>query len=364
MAAVEPDGLERLMAGDTPDAAAVAGHLAGCPSCAAELVRIRRTSAVVREIVRSEPDPELRDRTLAFVKAVGRDRTGEAVEGVEPVTTAVPAPATIAVLPAAGPAPVGAPVAVASRRPARRGLALLGIAAAVVIAVGVGYAAGGASERANTTATENELAILSDAAVTATQIQSTPDAQRVALTATAAEPGAQGTLLVLRDERGAGRRRHGPHGGRPERGVRLLGRGQRPARAPRPHVLGRRRLDLGGTGAGPRRARSRRDVRRLADPRRRQPRRARPDREPLGTLGRARYGDAAAPDWGSRAPAATSGGRSANASQRDSGACRGRRGHRGSRRRGGAPVGRLRTSWTIASSWSGSTSTSGGGKPR
>ena len=32
-AAVEPDGLERLMAGDTPTAALVAGHLAGCPDC-------------------------------------------------------------------------------------------------------------------------------------------------------------------------------------------------------------------------------------------------------------------------------------------------------------------------------------------
>ena len=42
IAAAEPEGLDRLMAGDTPDAAAVAGHLAGCPSCADELVRIRR----------------------------------------------------------------------------------------------------------------------------------------------------------------------------------------------------------------------------------------------------------------------------------------------------------------------------------
>jgi len=33
LAAVEPDGLERLMAGDTPTAQAVAGHLAGCPAC-------------------------------------------------------------------------------------------------------------------------------------------------------------------------------------------------------------------------------------------------------------------------------------------------------------------------------------------
>ena len=33
-AAVEPGGLERLMAGDTPNAALVAGHLAGCAECA------------------------------------------------------------------------------------------------------------------------------------------------------------------------------------------------------------------------------------------------------------------------------------------------------------------------------------------
>ena len=32
-AAVEPGGLERLMAGDTPTAVLVAGHLAGCADC-------------------------------------------------------------------------------------------------------------------------------------------------------------------------------------------------------------------------------------------------------------------------------------------------------------------------------------------
>ena len=36
-----PDGLERLMAGDTPIAQAVAAHLAGCPACTDELVRLR-----------------------------------------------------------------------------------------------------------------------------------------------------------------------------------------------------------------------------------------------------------------------------------------------------------------------------------
>ena len=74
IAAAEPEGLERLMAGDTADAAAVAGHLAGCAACTAELARIRRTAAVAREVVRTQADPELRERTLAFVRAEGVPR--------------------------------------------------------------------------------------------------------------------------------------------------------------------------------------------------------------------------------------------------------------------------------------------------
>ncbi len=74
LAAVEPGGLARLAAGDTPDAAAVAGHLAGCADCAAMLARTGRTAAVAREAIRELPDPALRARTLAFVRDVGIDR--------------------------------------------------------------------------------------------------------------------------------------------------------------------------------------------------------------------------------------------------------------------------------------------------
>ena len=59
IAAAEPRGLERLMAGDTPEAAAVAGHLAGCPACVEELARIRRTADVARDVIRAQPDPAL-----------------------------------------------------------------------------------------------------------------------------------------------------------------------------------------------------------------------------------------------------------------------------------------------------------------
>src|SRR2546422_1283983 len=74
LAAVEPAGLDRLAAGDTSEAAAVASHLAGCLSCTGEFERLKRTSALLRSVIATEPAPELRERTLAFVKAVGRDR--------------------------------------------------------------------------------------------------------------------------------------------------------------------------------------------------------------------------------------------------------------------------------------------------
>ena len=85
LAAVEPDGLERLMAGDTPESSAVAGHLAGCPACVEELARIRRTATLAREVIAAQPDPVLRDRTLAFVREVGRDRSAQASTEARPV---------------------------------------------------------------------------------------------------------------------------------------------------------------------------------------------------------------------------------------------------------------------------------------
>jgi len=75
LAAVEPGGLDRLTAGDTPDAAALAGHLAGCPDCTVALARLRRDAAVIAAVVRSTPPPALRQRTLDYVRQVGRDRS-------------------------------------------------------------------------------------------------------------------------------------------------------------------------------------------------------------------------------------------------------------------------------------------------
>ena len=198
IAAAEPDGLDRLMAGDTPDAAAVAGHLAGCPSCASELVRIRRTAAVARDVIHAEPDPALRERTLAFVRAVGRDRSGTGAAELAAASVALPPSITVLPAPAGSAAAAAAPAVVAGR-PARRGLALLAVAAAVVIAVGIGYAAGGAAKQSDLDASAQEVAILSDASATAVRIQAQPDAQQVQLVPTTAGGTASGTLAFSAD---------------------------------------------------------------------------------------------------------------------------------------------------------------------
>jgi hypothetical protein len=85
LAAVEPGGLDRLVAGDTPTAAAVVAHLAGCEPCAEELRRLARAAPLLRDVVRTTPSPDLRDRTLAFVREHGRLR--DAGIGTSPVPT-------------------------------------------------------------------------------------------------------------------------------------------------------------------------------------------------------------------------------------------------------------------------------------
>ena len=126
LAAVEPDGLDRLMAGDTATAAAIAGHLAGCDACTTELERLRRGVPLLRDVVRTSPPADLRERTLAYVRDRGVPRGASA-----PVAAAL-----------AGDAPGGVaadPLASQRRGPLGRGAGVLpwvgAIAAAVVISV-------------------------------------------------------------------------------------------------------------------------------------------------------------------------------------------------------------------------------------
>jgi hypothetical protein len=74
LAAAEPGGIDRLVAGDTPTAQAVAAHLAGCAACTDELVRLERSYRLIGSAIREAPPADLRDRTLARVRAIGRPR--------------------------------------------------------------------------------------------------------------------------------------------------------------------------------------------------------------------------------------------------------------------------------------------------
>ena len=91
LAAAEPSGIDRLMAGDTPLAGSIAAHLAGCSSCTEELDRLRRASILIGDAVRTTPPPELRERTLALVREVGRDRTPAPARVLEPAAISVSA---------------------------------------------------------------------------------------------------------------------------------------------------------------------------------------------------------------------------------------------------------------------------------
>jgi hypothetical protein len=189
LAAVEPGGLDRLMAGDTTESGAVAGHLAGCPACAAELVRVRRTAAIVRDVIAAAPDPALRERTLAFVREVGRDRSAGTVE---PAASEVRATGPV-LLTAASPsrAPIVDTVRPAASR--RSWLRYGAIAAALVLATGIGFSAATVSSPEQRLG--YEIQALEDATQMTMLLEAQPDRQRVVLAATAAGGSATGTLL-------------------------------------------------------------------------------------------------------------------------------------------------------------------------
>jgi hypothetical protein len=168
-AAIEPGGLERLMAGDTPTAALVASHLAACPDCAEELGRLHRTVGLVRPVLRSVPPPELRERTLAYVAALGRPR-GTAASAEEPAPNVDRVPA--------------APIA----RRRRRLPALAGLAAALLIAVGGTALLIDADRQATIRAQTAAVEALGRVAAWTVKVDSRTDARRVRLTSPAGGP--------------------------------------------------------------------------------------------------------------------------------------------------------------------------------
>jgi anti-sigma factor RsiW len=192
LAAVEPGGLDRLMAGDTPEAQAVAGHIAGCEACAAELGRIGRVSAVVRASMADVPSPDLKERTLAFVREKGVPRgaaeapaaavpAAAAVAGSPPITSIAPA-ATAMPVPSSGGA-----------RPSVLGW-VFAIAAAVVLSVTATTLIVGSRVDERLAAQDQALEDLAAVTTATIQVASEPDAERVALSSPSGT-ATTGTLL-------------------------------------------------------------------------------------------------------------------------------------------------------------------------
>jgi hypothetical protein len=193
MAALEPGGLDRLMAGDTPAAQAVAAHLAGCPSCSDELVRLGRASTLIRQTVREMPPVDLRARTLSAIRAEGVQRplvasmaTQSAGTVISPESPAASSPATpVAVL----------PVDDARRSSRRQWIGWVGaIAAAVVLSV-VTTTFIVNSRVDSQLAAQNVTITTLEAVTTATlDVTAEPDAQHVALAGTT-DPALDGSLV-------------------------------------------------------------------------------------------------------------------------------------------------------------------------
>jgi len=183
LAAVEPDGLARLVAGDTAIAAAVAGHLAGCDSCTGEFQRLGRAAPLLREVVRTTPSSDLRERTLAYVREHGVPR-GAAASAASAGTVATVATTT------ATPAPA------ANAGPGRRANLLPWVATlAAAVALAVATTSFLAYQQASQRLADQEHAIADLQAVTSAtlEIGAQPDVERVSLTATGTDTS--GSLL-------------------------------------------------------------------------------------------------------------------------------------------------------------------------
>lgn len=171
LAAVEPGGLDRLMAGDTAPAQAVAGHLAGCAACADELARLERASSVIRTVLRERPPADLRDRVLATVRAAGVPRgTADTIAR----SSSVEGP------PAMASAARGQPV-----RGGSTGRQALGwvaaIAAAVVLSVVSTSLIVGSRVDGQLAGRAETIGALEQVAIATLRVTSEPDARRVAL---------------------------------------------------------------------------------------------------------------------------------------------------------------------------------------
>ena len=179
LAAAEPGGLDRLMAGDTATAQAVAAHLAGCPACTDELARLERAARVISQAVREQPSADLRERTLASVRATGVRRVGPAGGGSSPAAIgAIAPPARVSAL-------------------AGRGRSAFGwvatIAAAVVVSVIATSVIVGGRVDERLAAQAFEINALERVTIATLDVTAEPDVRRVSLGGT--QPTVAGSLI-------------------------------------------------------------------------------------------------------------------------------------------------------------------------
>jgi hypothetical protein len=189
LAAVEPGGLERLMAGDTPAAAAVAAHLAGCPSCSDEAARLQLAATLVKRAIRVMPSPDLRERTMAAVRAQGVPRPLPAsAAGVSADAGTVTAPA--------GPDEItaDAPIRLARRRPIAP---LVGwaatVAAAVILSMAATWLLVGARVDGQLASQAESISALEEVTSATLAVTARPDAEHVFL-AGVSDPMLDGSL--------------------------------------------------------------------------------------------------------------------------------------------------------------------------
>lgn len=194
LAAAEPDGLDRLMAGDTPEASALAGHLAGCDACREEFARLRRTSSILRSTLAATAPPDLRARTLAYVAALGRDRSpvGAGVAAIDGAAIDGAAGAAARRVSAERSGPASLRSGTRARVP-RWLAAAAAVAAIVAIAAGTAFVVGQSRDR-ELQAVRDQVSDLSRISAATIAIESQPDVSTVVLAGTNGT-AANGTLL-------------------------------------------------------------------------------------------------------------------------------------------------------------------------
>jgi hypothetical protein len=201
VAAVEPGGLDLLAAGESGEAAAVSHHLAGCAGCSDELARLRRVEALLRPAIALGPPPELRARTLDYVRAVGRQRAAPGVVPSPPDAGSAAAPVAADAPPAADAARTavitgatpGASRSAATIRRARRAAWPAAVAAALVIGLAAGILAFGRTPAPDTTDASVALTEVSHESAT---LLGAPDAARVTLWDSSG--AARGSIVVAK----------------------------------------------------------------------------------------------------------------------------------------------------------------------